>query len=70
MFSVWDENLSWYYNFNILVSCVSIAENAESEFQESNRMHGEYYLANTPFESLLLSTRLPAQTVAVIWVFV
>ncbi|XP_025095314.1 hephaestin-like protein [Pomacea canaliculata] len=50
MFSVWDENLSWYYNFNILVSGVSIAENAESEFQESNRMHGinGYIYGNLP----------------------
>lgn len=43
MFSVVDENLSWYLDENIASFCTDpgSVDKEDEEFQESNKMHGE-----------------------------
>lgn len=42
MFSVLDENLSWYLNQNIETYDTNESESENMEFQESNKMHGTH----------------------------
>lgn len=46
MFSVVDENLSWYLDENIASFCTDpgSVDKEEKEFQESNKMHGQCHL--------------------------
>lgn len=43
MFSVVDENLSWYLDENIALFCTdpALVDKDDEEFQESNKMHGQ-----------------------------
>lgn len=46
MFSVVDENLSWYLDENIASFCTDpgSVDKEDEEFQESNKMHGQCHL--------------------------
>lgn len=55
MFSVIDENLSWYLDENIASFCTDpgSVNKEDEEFQESNRMHGECHPSQPPGFSYL-----------------
>ncbi len=40
LFTVFDENLSWYLNQNIETYDTNESESENMEFQETNKMHG------------------------------
>ncbi len=42
LFTVFDENLSWYLNQNIETYDTNESELENMEFQETNKMHGIY----------------------------
>lgn len=50
MFSVVDENLSWYLDENIALFCTDpgSVDKEDEEFQESNKMHGRCQLHEAP----------------------
>lgn len=61
MFSVVDENLSWYLDENIASFCTDPAsvDKEDEEFQESNKMHGQYHLSESTVSAETLSVSAP-----------
>lgn len=49
LFTVFDENLSWYLNQNIETYDTNESELENMEFWESNKMHGIYTDTHTPW---------------------
>lgn len=56
MFSVVDENLSWYLDENIASFCTDpgSVDKEDEEFQESNKMHGQCQLHEAPVSAQTL----------------
>ena len=56
MFSVVDENLSWYLDENIASFCTDpgLVDKEDEEFQESNKMHGQCHLCEATDSAQML----------------
>lgn len=70
MFSVVDENLSWYLDENIALFCMDpgSVDKEEEEFQESNKMHGQCHLCEgTDSAQTLQGCRCSAASECAFW---